>query len=182
MQAEEQTENLNALQRLLQLEPHPTVETLRKPDTLHTAKHLSAWFDQWLQVYELLPHMIHPKSVEDAKLAAEAAADGDKDAEGEDDNEGEEKAEEDEEKAEEEEPEIDPNDRRVLLKPEQVKEVCVAAKGSSCHGLRWCVLCPPRSSLDERAMFMERSRRPHCMLAHSRARRTGSHKIVAVEL
>lgn len=126
MQAEEQTENLNALQRLLQLAPHPTVDNLRKPDTLHTTKHLTAWFDQWLQVYEMLPSMIHPKSVEEATAAAAAEAEGadgeeeeaaDADAAG-DGEEAEEGA-----KEEEGEPDIDPNDRRVFLKPAQVKEV-----------------------------------------------------------
>eukprot|EP00892_Ulva_mutabilis_P009712 jgi/Ulvmu1/7112/UM034_0018.1 len=139
--AEQQTENLNRLQRLLELQPHPTVDTLRKPDTLHTPKHLTAWFDQWLQVYELLPYMIHPKSAEEAAAATasgtddgveEAEDDGDADGGAEEEGAAEEAGEKTEgaegregekgglDAAEED---ADANDRRVKLTPAQVKEV-----------------------------------------------------------
>lgn len=99
------------------------MENLRKPDTLHTTKHLTAWFDQWLQVYELLPHMIHPKSVEEATQAGEEEEEGGGD-EGADGTDGEAaEAAEGDAAAEEADDDVDPNDRRVRLKPAQVKEV-----------------------------------------------------------
>ena len=82
MQAEANVENLNKLQALLGLPPRPSLDELRKPPCLHTPKHLTAWFDEWVQLYELLPHIIHPDSVTAASDSSESTESADDDSSG----------------------------------------------------------------------------------------------------
>jgi hypothetical protein len=74
LQAEANVQSLNRIQELLGLQPYPRLENLRAPATLHTVKHLTAWFDEWIKVYELLPHIVDPEP------AAAAPSEGDSDA------------------------------------------------------------------------------------------------------
>lgn len=85
VQAEKNVENLNKLQTILGMEARPDLKELRKPENLHTKKHLTAWFDEWIQLYELLPLIIHPDSTEAGSSESEDSADSadSADAEGE---------------------------------------------------------------------------------------------------
>jgi hypothetical protein len=62
MQAEACVSALNELQSIFGVPRVPTLKELHAPAAKHTLRHLTAWLNPWLQLYELMPQLIHPDS------------------------------------------------------------------------------------------------------------------------
>jgi hypothetical protein len=62
MQADACVSALNELQSILGVPRVPTLKELHDPATKHTLRHLTTWLNPWLQLYELMPQLIHPDS------------------------------------------------------------------------------------------------------------------------
>jgi hypothetical protein len=79
---------LNELQEIFNVPPAPSFKELRRrKEWRFTMKHLTIWFEPWLAFYELMPHMIHPKSDLKDREGSEQGKDAEGgEAEGKEDN------------------------------------------------------------------------------------------------